>query len=1398
LELEVKNILNVLGERAKIITDLIPESKHILGENFPNLVELVSENDEQKRFMSTIVDLISIFAKDGKRLSLFIDDLQWADIPSILLLSELLNQRNVKIFIIGAYRDNEVSSSHPLKTIIQPIFSSEKTSTIIHLDNLKSESIEEFLKDALETKDVKELSELTFKKTNGNPFFMKEFILTLYETKLISFDYKTEKWKWSIKEISETKFSDNVVDFMINNLSQFSEKTKRILNFAACIGNTFSLDLLAMIYEKSMQETYKDLLEPLTLGWIFEKDSSNFKFLHDRLQQSSYEIFEDKKKIHLKIGQIFLENAIKSDQLDSFIFEIVNNLNEASDIYQDKNELISLNLNASKVALKNFAFEPALKFSLFTKSLLGDDSWNTDHDLTFNVNLKNGNNYFLVSKMKEATEIYKELIEKSETNFEKLKTIVSYSKVLLIESKFEESLKLILDIFDLYDISKGVLTNNMEDLSRWSTKTLDELLDFFKNIPDGKTFLESIPTKANEEMSLLSKYMLDGSAVFFQTGKLPFACACELLGVKIGILNGFNETLPALMSCLAWYGELYFKKSECSIFGKIARDLKTNAMSPSIALYLKFYAGSCALFEGTPSDGIQNFYGAYHDGFEIGDYNWGSYSVVGWLNYMIFNGCNFETNQSKAIAAKKAVTSAKQTFTADIIECLLQTIKIIVGSSTKFEPKYVIPNFVDIPFGRFDHFCLKAMCLYILKDFKGALESLNKLAEFPFENIGLPQHYEVALYSVLVHFELYKIQKDQLHVDEIKKNCELIREYSEQSPIYFTCRYLLCQAILNSLSKDYDEIKVFCLFEDAIKSAININCSWVEALSIEYFSKFCKNTSRFQEYSKHLYQQAGRKWKTMGAVICSSKYIDILDNDIASSHSTSGSLSAGTTTSMNSVFSLDLESIIKSSNAISEDLDKKKLLSKLNQVIMENAGANKAFIILKENDKFIINSEIRNDKIFDSMEQINNTCSSISLTIFNQCVNQQEIIMYRNAMNENNLRNDQYIQLNSVKSVLCAPITKGKKICGVLYLENNTMEGAFTESRKFVLKHILSQVAISIENTTLYEDVKKINEDIISINEAYSRFLPTEFLKQLDKKDVRSIQPSESIEKNMTILFSDIRNFTDITDSMDAKESFKFVNEILNELAPPIRQNDGFVDKFIGDCVMAIFPNSPLDAVKSAIQMLNALKKLNKNRKIPVNIGIGIAYGSVMIGTLGYEKRLDATVISSTVNTASRMESLTKSLGVSILITEEVYNEIKSSYSFCYFLGSFYLKGQKEAKKLFLVTEKDHQHKAGPFEEAFKIFQQKKFTQAKELFDSILDCDLSKYYSKVCELYALNTLPKDWNGEIKISKDGDPQQILSNSDVSSVDKITMIQNSMNDADQLDYLYETVLKLQKKK
>ena len=184
------------------------------------------------------------------------------------------------------------------------------------------------------------------------------------------------------------------------------------------------------------------------------------------------------------------------------------------------------------------------------------------------------------------------------------------------------------------------------------------------------------------------------------------------------------------------------------------------------------------------------------------------------------------------------------------------------------------------------------------------------------------------------------------------------------------------------------------------------------------------------------------------------------------------------------------------------------------------------------------------------------------------------------------------------------------------------------------------------------------------MNRTFSQFVPNEFLSFLGHRDVTKIKLGDQVQKSMSILFSDIRDFTRLSETMSPKDNFDFLNCYMGTQGPVINKNNGFIDKYIGDAIMALFPNNPDDAVRAAIEMQLKVSFLNEQRvsngKIPIKAGIGIHMGSLMLGTIGYEGHMQSTVISDAVNMASRIESLTKTFGVGILISETVLDGLAS------------------------------------------------------------------------------------------------------------------------------------------
>jgi two-component system sensor histidine kinase ChiS len=222
----------------------------------------------------------------------------------------------------------------------------------------------------------------------------------------------------------------------------------------------------------------------------------------------------------------------------------------------------------------------------------------------------------------------------------------------------------------------------------------------------------------------------------------------------------------------------------------------------------------------------------------------------------------------------------------------------------------------------------------------------------------------------------------------------------------------------------------------------------------------------------------------------------------------------------------------------------------------------------------------------------------------------------------------------------------------------------------------------------------KTHIELSKINIAYGRFVPREFLEFLERKSIVDVQLGDQVHKDMTILFSDIRSFTTLSENMSPKENFDFLNEYLKRVGPVIRNHNGFIDKYIGDAVMALFPKDPDDALEAAIAMQHQVSLYNAEREVEgypsIAIGVGLHTGSLMLGTIGEEQRMESTVIADAVNLASRMEGLTKVYGAGILISEQTLSQLNAPENYSHrFLGRVTVKGKKVAVAVFEVYEGD-------------------------------------------------------------------------------------------------------------
>jgi len=288
---------------------------------------------------------------------------------------------------------------------------------------------------------------------------------------------------------------------------------------------------------------------------------------------------------------------------------------------------------------------------------------------------------------------------------------------------------------------------------------------------------------------------------------------------------------------------------------------------------------------------------------------------------------------------------------------------------------------------------------------------------------------------------------------------------------------------------------------------------------------------------------------------------------------------------------------------------------------------------------------------------------------------------------------------------------------------------------------------------------KRVEEILRETNQAYARFVPDEFLQLLDKKGIVDIQLGNHTEINMTVLFADIRSFTTLSERMSPQDNFRFINNYLKAMGPVIREHGGFIDKYIGDAIMALFMNAD-DAVQASVAMLDKLSQLNQiqtqNRIPAIKIGIGLNTGKLMLGIIGEQNRLQGTVISDTVNLASRIENLTKTYKSTLIISENTYIQLTNPAQYAIrFLDNLKVKGRSKRDSIFEIFDGDSEEiKTGKlanlkiFEDAVNLYQQQKFRAAQALMERCLQLNPSdaaaEVYRQRCQNFLKINQSDNW------------------------------------------------------
>jgi predicted ATPase len=457
-----KQILMAVGENSQVLIDVIPSLQAIIGPQ-PSSLELIGVAAQQ-RFNLTFQKFIAVFTKAEHPLVIFLDDLQWADSASLQLI-KLLMEDNGYLLLLGAYRDNEVSITHPLMLTMEDLKQTKAIVQTITLAPLTVQDTNQLVADTLHCSiDLAQpLTILVNQKTQGNPFFTTQFLKSLQADGEIQFN-SAGYWECNIAQIQSLALTNDVIELMVKQLQKLPTATQEIIKLAACIGHQFDLETLGVISEKSPQIVADTLWLSLEAGLIlptsqvykfFQSNSSqqieagqslnsHYRFLHDRVQQAAYSLIpsDQKQHTHLKIGRLLLASTPTNHPTNQ-LFEIVNHFNVAISIIPDFNErqfLAELNFQAAQKARISTAYIAAFNYAQISQKLLGIAGWQTQYHLTLRLHETLAETALLRGDLKIVPILVEVILEQGKNTLDRLKAYEIIIQFHTIQKQYQQAI----------------------------------------------------------------------------------------------------------------------------------------------------------------------------------------------------------------------------------------------------------------------------------------------------------------------------------------------------------------------------------------------------------------------------------------------------------------------------------------------------------------------------------------------------------------------------------------------------------------------------------------------------------------------------------------------------------------------------------------------------------------------------------------------------------------------------------------------------------------------------------------------------------------------------------------------------------------------------------------------
>ncbi len=1115
-------LLDALGPNGRLMIDIVPELRLIIGEQPP--VPELAPQDAQQRFQLVFRRFIGVFARPQHPLALFLDDLQWLDAATLDLVEDLLIRSDLQhLMLVGAYRDNEVDATHPLMRKLEAIRSAGGRMAEIRLAPLAREDLGQLIAESLrcEAERGAPLAQLVHDKTGGNPFFAIQFISSLAEEGMIDFDHDALRWCWDLERIHAKGYTDNVVDLMIAKLIRLPAETQEALQQLACLGNAADISTLAIALE--MAEARLDAaLWPAFRQELVERTAGTYRFAHDRVHEAAYSLIAEPRRseAHLRTGRLLLARA-PPERREEAIFDIVNQLNRGIVLIarqEEREQLAELNLLAGRRARASTAYASALNYLVAGAALVAPDSWERRHELMFELELNRAECEFQTGSAAAEERLLK-LSERARGLVE-MAAVASLQQVLYTTfDRLDRSVEVALDYLRKVGIDwtphptgKEVSGEYDRMFARLENGPIEQMAELPRmSDPDSRATVE-----------VLTELL---PAAYFTDINLCSLVACRIanLAFEGGNSNGSVYAYSLLGVLLQ---TRFGNRAAGFSFGMLALKL---ADQPGLdrfraRVYLNF-AYAVNPWTRHIRTGRPLLRRGFDAAYQTGDLTFAAFLWYCLVTDLLASGDALDEAQREAESGFEFASRAKFGLVVDILTGHLGLIRTLRGLTDE------LGSFNDGAFdeGRFrqrlemDPRLANPTCIYWIRKlqasyfaghYDAAVAAAAKAEPLLWTS---PGSFEMADYHFYAALACAACGTDSVtgreqHRAALAAHHRQLETWAENCPDNFENRAALLGAEIARL--EGRALDAMDLYERAIRSARANGFIHNEALAYELAARF--HEARGFETISHAYLRNARygyvRWGALAKVRQLDQRYPLLKDEPPAA--------VPTRTIGASVDQLDLATVIKVSQAVSGEIVLENLLDTLMRTGIEQAGAERGVLILARGagQRLAAEATTQGDAISVHVRDEPVNPAGLPASLIHYVLRTRESVVLDDASVQNPFSADPYVRARHARSVLCLPLVTQAHLVGALYLENNLAPRVFAPGRIAVLKLLASQAAIALENSRLYRDLAereakirrlvdaniigimiwKLEGQILDANDAFLRMLG------YDREDVAS------------------------------------------------------------------------------------------------------------------------------------------------------------------------------------------------------------------------------------------------------------------------------------------------------